>query len=509
MIEWNKKNTILAQITNLKKDRKFTVRVLKNGNLVGITELVIPQMFLLKREENFSKQISISMTEQMKRALMGKETKSMQIVVKAKVEYKEDGGNVQRSSSATPISSSATKNSVSSVKKQSSNNTSTVSSNQKASVYVKDNYKINDRGSIYVIKDKHEKPQMMQVDEFGEVDKSFIDSIFGDDHIADFDQIDKSVNDFIADFNIEAKESAQAPDVDTLKAKSKALLPKLFDLQKVYYSQFNNALKVNRRLKELLVKYNEKHRTMVKKNHRLKEALESNLIRNELTSFINKEENKGIDNALSLNRFELDIFKKLFKIDYTGKDVKKFADARNANTEEEEKKTLLKVLENLCKNQDLFNRIPEEKRIHLSYLTSKYGVNISNRLEEAMIEEQDEGLEAESTVKNHNAELDGESDLRLDIIKKKLSFVNSDISDILDHKIDDFLVDLYTKKRISQIPFKRLSQGEYEYGSQKVFVEADGKNFKGKNRSLIVSTLIPLNTFSSCWWKCYSPRQIH
>lgn len=71
-IEFNKKNVILAQITNLKKDRKFTVRVSKNNSVVGISEVVLPQMLLIKREENFSKQISISMIDLVKKIPFGK-----------------------------------------------------------------------------------------------------------------------------------------------------------------------------------------------------------------------------------------------------------------------------------------------------------------------------------------------------------------------------------------------------------------------------------------------------
>jgi hypothetical protein len=58
--------------------------------------------------------------------------------------------------------------------------------------------------------------------------------------------------------------------------------------------------------------------------------------------------------------------------------------------------------------------------------------------------------------------------------------VKSNVGDTIDKKLDDFLVNLYEKKRMSQIPFRRLSQGEYEFGTQKVLLKVEGETIRGK-----------------------------
>ncbi len=58
--------------------------------------------------------------------------------------------------------------------------------------------------------------------------------------------------------------------------------------------------------------------------------------------------------------------------------------------------------------------------------------------------------------------------------------MKSNVGDTIDKKLDDFLVNLYEKKRMSQIPFRRLSQGEYEFGTQKVLLKVEGETIRGK-----------------------------
>jgi len=64
--------------------------------------------------------------------------------------------------------------------------------------------------------------------------------------------------------------------------------------------------------------------------------------------------------------------------------------------------------------------------------------------------------------------------------KKKLSIVQSSANDNLDKKLDEILIGVYNKRRITQIPFRRLSQGEYEFGSQKLLLKVEGDIIRGK-----------------------------
>jgi hypothetical protein len=72
--------------------------------------------------------------------------------------------------------------------------------------------------------------------------------------------------------------------------------------------------------------------------------------------------------------------------------------------------------------------------------------------------------------------------------------VKSNVGDTIDKKLDDFLVNLYEKKRMSQIPFRRLSQGEYEFGTQKVLLKVEGETIRGKKFSNLLINLF-LNLF--------------
>lgn len=50
--------------------------------------------------------------------------------------------------------------------------------------------------------------------------------------------------------------------------------------------------------------------------------------------------------------------------------------------------------------------------------------------------------------------------------------------DVIDKKLDNYLGDFYTKKRVSQIPFRRISTGYYDYGTQKIMVKLEGETIK-------------------------------
>lgn len=52
-------------------------------------------------------------------------------------------------------------------------------------------------------------------------------------------------------------------------------------------------------------------------------------------------------------------------------------------------------------------------------------------------------------------------------------------NDQIDQKLNCFLNDLYAKKRGSNITFRRISQGNYEFGTQKVLVKLENEKIKG------------------------------
>ena len=64
--------------------------------------------------------------------------------------------------------------------------------------------------------------------------------------------------------------------------------------------------------------------------------------------------------------------------------------------------------------------------------------------------------------------------------KKRLTIVESANADSNDVKLDNTLVDIYNKKRMSYVPCKKISDDNYQFGSQAINIKVDGENIRGK-----------------------------
>lgn len=80
----------------------------------------------------------------------------------------------------------------------------------------------------------------------------------------------------------------------------------------------------NTKLKQLLVLYNQKYRTQLKKSNKIKESFESNNIKNTLALTINREENARFKDMVTSNKAELKIFSKVLKVNYNDKELNTF-----------------------------------------------------------------------------------------------------------------------------------------------------------------------------------------
>lgn len=63
--------------------------------------------------------------------------------------------------------------------------------------------------------------------------------------------------------------------------------------------------------------------------------------------------------------------------------------------------------------------------------------------------------------------------------RKRLTIVESDNADSNDTKLDQSLINIYNKKRMSFIPVKKISEDNYEFGSQKIQIKIDGDIIRG------------------------------
>jgi hypothetical protein len=145
------------------------------------------------------------------------------------------------------------------------------------------------------------------------------------------------------------------------------MIQELFNLQTTYYNSFNESIGLNQKLREHLIKYAAKFRLINKKNNKLKERIESNNLKSNLTTIVNREENDRIKDIININRQELTTYKDIFRINYTEDQLSKFKEEVSIRNEERDKQTLLKIAETLFKNPKNLAKLTEEKRTLLVF----------------------------------------------------------------------------------------------------------------------------------------------
>jgi len=276
--------------------------------------------------------------------------------------------------------------------------------------------------------------------------------------------------------------SSEKPE---LQNNAKNVIIELFRLQDEYYKEFNEEIIVNTRLKQLLVLYNQKYRNQVKKTNRLKEHFESNNIKNTLTLAINREENTRVRDMVNSNKSELKIFRKMMKINYNDSEVSKFKEDNNIVNESEEKRLLLKSIEVVISDSNIFSKLPENKRLAIETICAKYNIT----LPEAVSDKDNNNYIEEEPIQEENEKK---------IEEKIENVVVAADSDSLDEQLREFLVLFYLKKNVSQIPFNRLGPGIYQYGTQKIFIKNENDTLKVRagNKYILLERYIELNANS-------------
>jgi hypothetical protein len=159
------------------------------------------------------------------------------------------------------------------------------------------------------------------------LDNSTIDSVFEEENSSNIDTIGENIDKFIEDYKdkfLKSKSETTIKLEDLNRESCKNIVEKLFELQNLYYDDYNKANNLYQIFKDFLINYNENFRTLMKKNNRLNEAFETHNLKSEFANFINREENKIINENLNINRNELKIYKNIFGIEYQINDVLKY-----------------------------------------------------------------------------------------------------------------------------------------------------------------------------------------
>ncbi len=230
------------------------------------------------------------------------------------------------------------------------------------------------------------------------------------------------------------------------------IIEAFFDYQKEYYSLLKQTINLNCKLKNLLVKNNEKFRKIVKKKHRLDELLEKNNLKKKIYVNVNKKDDDHLNELLPMKKNELDVYKTIFSVKINEKDVqnerKKKLNEKNFKENEEKnlfflKNVFLNVKENVTKNN---NNLNEDDFINKFNLEE----NEKNLINKILNENKNENIEEK---------------------KEKIFYVISNKRDDNDDKLENFLKLFYSKRNVPKIFFKKLSNNNYEYGTEKIMVK--------------------------------------
>jgi len=219
-----------------------------------------------------------------------------------------------------------------------------------------------------------------------------------------------------------------------------------------------------------------------------------------LITMVNRDENDRIKDIINLNKQELNIYKDIFQVNYNESDLRNFKEARNQRDEEKDKQSLLRMAETLLRNPENLKRLSPEKKSALENLLAKYDIkversqpylvkNTSSQEETKEDYHQPEGEPSEEPQNyytqpqvSHKIEFSDDEEEpeqnNADVVKGQFVVTNTPTKDNIDLRLNSFLGDLYTKKRMSTIPFRRISHGNYEFGTQKVMVKVENEKIK-------------------------------
>jgi len=208
---------------------------------------------------------------------------------------------------------------------------------------------------------------------------------------------------------------------------------------------------------------------MLKQYNNLKERKENNDIKNILMINISREGNDRLNESIKSNHKEMKIFKQMFNIKYSENDVKSYKPINKTEFTHEEKRLMIKALQNTM-NDDKTINLTQKKRESIESICSKLKVPLKSRIDDAK--------ETEETTDNKNEEMKKDENLET---KSKISRNNNyyqERNDPIEFALNEFIVDFFLKSKTPNIPFARLKQGYYKYGSQKVGVKLEDNKLK-------------------------------
>ena len=270
----------------------------------------------------------------------------------------------------------------------------------------------------------------------------------------------------------------QFNDINEMMIYTKNVIDKLLCYQQEYYERLKTSVSMNNRLNELLIKYNEKYRNIVKKIHRLNEETNSNDMKKDAVINVHRTENSNLKQIIPLKMKELKLYQEMYgegikDILLTKKENEKenIDDNKSNELNEKKKNVLMKLLKNCVNNYGPFDTLFNKESLEKINSNEKQK-NILEKIKQ----------EIDDNSKNNNE-------------KNKLEFVISENPDDLDIKLNQYLTSIYSENRLPKINFKKLKENLYQYGSQQVSaIEEDNViKIKYDEGTLLLDNFIEIN----------------
>ena len=567
-ISYASKNKISHKFPLQKKDAKYSIKVTKNNSLIGISDISIPYFIFQKREKNYQKTCIINMTDSLKRVLFGNtspENSNLKIEINCSFIYNEKEKNNKMNYSTNTMKKNKDMKNLKDMKNSGTFSLKNIIENKKSAIINNSNIKkhysssksnknvnfkspkinkpkthifnyvnkeenniINNKGKEnkenkelinknIIIEDKKE-PVLIQ-------NESVIDEELNKEIKEKDNEFYNYINEFKGKHPLENLDSIN--DINELNEQSKNIILELLDYQIKFYSSIKDNFSTKKRFKNLMIQYNEKLRNTKKEINKINEMIDLIEIKSEI---LDKNENKNIDNLLSLKENELNNYNNINK----NKEIKKEKENTKDNSEllEKGKNVLIKVLQQCIEKHGPINKIytltnsTEPERINIKKLAEKYNLPLNSEIKEEEEEKENNINSKESKdkislneheeekndddINNKENDIDNKNSINIEQDKDKeeqkeknifegkitkWEYVSTEKPDKIDKKLELYLKYFYSKRTFPVVIFKKTSTNNYEYGKQKIMIKIEGDTIRVRNLGgyLIIDKFIELN----------------
>ena len=530
-ITYLRKNNIYHKILlPNQRDIKFSIRMIRNDSLIGLSDFIIPSAVLTKKEKSYQKTCLIAITDSLKKLVFGSTNtnNSIKINVYSSIQYfgplrdkslRKNQSTINKDKSETKntirdkdkdkekvpksyrptYSNSDLRNNSISIRNKSINN-SNRNNLQKSTKNLKNQYsnplphtQINSpkNKSQYNFHNteikKIKKEKIKAVENANMSGKLNIEEEITDINIYDEDPNDRSridkdleieetnkdyqlftfINDLMRENPLDELDNKK--DVGEMLIYTRDIISQLLDYQIKFYESLKQSVDLNHKFNELLLKYNEKYRYIIKKMDKLKEEMNTHDMKNELIR--NNNNYNNINEVIAIKNKELEIIKNIYKNQIEEDEIN---DINNKNLNKDlQLKILLNALFKISSKYGSINNLITTKNSSQNEITNLNQI-LNKYKEELNINEK----KTTNTIKKENINLNIETNNN-DISNESMDYVLSDNQDELDKLLNKHLKNICNNNRnISKVIFKRIGKNSYEYGNQKMIVKREDDNIK-------------------------------